>query len=193
MDANIDIVRLPVRNETLSKAEIECITLISHAHNAKVEVRPIASQQGAPHANIIGFLAEVVTALNGGSGGSVATALAEVISQCTLDTDFGGYGLRQDVDLTGQQEADVVFLCSAYLEALKAETRTHSAPSPLHSRPAGRRGMTMTEKIFAAHDTSRRGWVRPGDVVQVDVDWVLASELSHAVSFEPFSLRNVSR
>ena len=38
--------------------------------------------------------------------------------------------------------------------------------------------MTLAEKIFAAHDVARRGEVRPGDVIRLDVDWVIASELS---------------
>jgi homoaconitase/3-isopropylmalate dehydratase large subunit len=41
--------------------------------------------------------------------------------------------------------------------------------------------MTMAEKIFAMHDVSRRGFVKPGDIIQVDIDWVLASELSWQV------------
>jgi homoaconitase/3-isopropylmalate dehydratase large subunit len=40
--------------------------------------------------------------------------------------------------------------------------------------------MTLAEKIFAAHDISRRGDVRPGDTIRLDVDWVVASELSWA-------------
>lgn len=40
----------------------------------------------------------------------------------------------------------------------------------------------MAEKIFAMHDVSHRGYVAPGDIIQVDVDWILASELSWAVS-----------
>ena len=38
--------------------------------------------------------------------------------------------------------------------------------------------MTLAEKIFAAHDVARRGEVQPGDVIRLDVDWVIASELS---------------
>jgi homoaconitase/3-isopropylmalate dehydratase large subunit len=38
--------------------------------------------------------------------------------------------------------------------------------------------MTLAEKIFAAHDVRGTGHVKPGDVIRLDVDWVLASELS---------------
>lgn len=42
--------------------------------------------------------------------------------------------------------------------------------------------MTLSEKIFAAHDIERRGELKPGDMIRVDVDWVMASELSWSVS-----------
>ncbi|KAK5735061.1 hypothetical protein LTR17_008397 [Elasticomyces elasticus] len=38
--------------------------------------------------------------------------------------------------------------------------------------------MTVAEKIFAAHDVSGKGEVKPGDVIRLDVDWIIASELS---------------
>ena len=42
--------------------------------------------------------------------------------------------------------------------------------------------MTLSEKIFAAHDVERRGVLTPGDMVRVDVDFIMASEISWAVS-----------
>ncbi|KIW26158.1 uncharacterized protein PV07_09275 [Cladophialophora immunda] len=45
-------------------------------------------------------------------------------------------------------------------------------------RPPGRKPMTMAEKILATHDTERRGEVQLGDTLRIDVDWVIASELS---------------
>jgi len=42
--------------------------------------------------------------------------------------------------------------------------------------------MTLSEKILSAHDIERRGELKPGDMVRVDVDWIMASELSWAVS-----------
>jgi homoaconitase/3-isopropylmalate dehydratase large subunit len=38
--------------------------------------------------------------------------------------------------------------------------------------------MTLTEKIFAAHDVERQGWVAPGRTMSVSVDWILASDAS---------------
>src|SRR5256714_10766742 len=46
------------------------------------------------------------------------------------------------------------------------------------SAPA-RRPMTLTQKILAAHARNLpRPWVEAGDVLQVSVDWTLASELA---------------
>src|SRR4051812_7392878 len=44
---------------------------------------------------------------------------------------------------------------------------------------ADRRPMTLTQKIIAAHATTLpRPWVQAGDVLQVKVDWTIASELA---------------
>jgi hypothetical protein len=92
-------------------------------------------------------------------------ALSHVSSLATISPDFGG-----------------LFLVSAWLEALNSADRSKSLPKPLPSRPEGRRGMTLSEKIFAAHDIEQSGFVTPGDVVRVSVDWIMASELSWGVS-----------
>ena len=41
--------------------------------------------------------------------------------------------------------------------------------------------MTMAEKILAMHDTTRRGFVKQGDTVLLDVDWIMASEIAWKV------------
>ncbi|KAI3327942.1 aconitase iron-sulfur domain-containing protein [Xylariaceae sp. AK1471] len=88
--------------------------------------------------------------------------------------------LNTSMPLPTETEAQILFLLSAYLEAVKSAERSRHAPRPLSERPRGRRAMTMAEKIFAAHDISRKGWVKAGEVIQVDVDWILASELAWA-------------
>ncbi|RDL41554.1 Uncharacterized protein BP5553_01533 [Venustampulla echinocandica] len=107
-----------------------------------------------------------------------AEALSHVSSLTILSSDFGGLGYSADMYLDTQQEAEVVFLVSAWLESLNSVDRSQSFPKPLASRPEGRRGMTLSEKIFAAHDLEQKGVVTPGDVIRVSVDWILASELS---------------
>ncbi|TVY86747.1 putative aconitate hydratase [Lachnellula willkommii] len=107
-----------------------------------------------------------------------AETLATVLSLATQTPEFGGLGLREDQELSPDEEAQVLFLVSAWLESLNSEDRAKSPPKLLASRPEGRRGMTLSEKIFAAHDIERRGELKPGDMVRVDVDWIMASELS---------------
>src|SRR3981189_648601 len=44
---------------------------------------------------------------------------------------------------------------------------------------ASARPMTLTQKILAAHARSLpRPWVQVGDVLQISVDWTIASELA---------------
>jgi hypothetical protein len=111
-----------------------------------------------------------------------AEALSNVSSLAVLSPDFGGLGYSLEMCLDTQQEAEVVFLASAWLESLNSVDRSKSLPKPLTSRPEGRRGMTLSEKIFAMHDIDQKGFVTPADVVRVSVDWILASELSWNVS-----------
>jgi hypothetical protein len=107
-----------------------------------------------------------------------ADALLEAYQHCKTETDFGGLGFSDGSTLDDSQAEEVLFYASAYLEALNYQDRSVSKPAPLYERPAGRRGMTLAEKIFAAHDVTGRGEVKPGDVIRLDIDWVIASELS---------------
>lgn len=109
-----------------------------------------------------------------------ADALLEVYQHCIAEPDFGGLGYDINASLDNAKISEVIFFVSAYLEALNYQDRKSSPVLPLDHRPEGRRGMTLAEKIFAAHDVFRRGEVKPGDVIRLDVDWVIASELSWA-------------
>jgi hypothetical protein len=111
--------------------------------------------------------------------------LRSVYSLTILPTDFGGLGYTPETNLLAQQESEVLFLVSAWLESLNSADRSKVPTEPLLSRPGGRRGMTLSEKIFAAHDIDRKGQVQPGDIVRVDVDWIMASELSWNVRSNP--------
>jgi Aconitase family (aconitate hydratase) len=103
-----------------------------------------------------------------------------VLVHCTTDPDFGGLGLSLDQVLSEAQDSEVLFLTNAHLESLNSQDRCSSPLKPRSSRPVGRRPMTLSEKIFAAHDILRSGSVAPGQVIRVDIDWILASELSWA-------------
>jgi hypothetical protein len=180
-------VHLIVSTKALSCSEWKCLSLLEDAAPLKFEFED-HSRPELGNRNLIGFLSHVVERLHHQGSrqlNCLADAYLEVVQRCISHTDFGGYGLDQDTELSSDQEAEVLFLCSAYLEAVKSAARTQLGPVVQAFRPQGRRGMTMTEKILAMHDVSRRGFVRPGDIIQVDVDWVIASELSWKVCHSP--------
>lgn len=113
-----------------------------------------------------------------------SSAMADVLEICRQPEHFGGLGISEKTILSTDKEGEILFLSSAWLEALNSSDRAISIPEPLHDRPAGRRGMTLSEKIFAMHDTEQKGSVAPGDLIRTHVDWVMASELSWSVSVE---------
>lgn len=111
-----------------------------------------------------------------------ANAIADVIEICRQPTELGGLGISENTSLTAEQEAEILFLVSAWLEALNSADRAKALPEPLLNRPGSRRGMTLSEKIFAMHDKGGKGFVIPGELIRVHVDWVIASEASWAAS-----------
>ena len=170
---------LEVSRYPLTEAEQQCVANIE-AHKVKFEISPKDAPE-APQDNLICFLKRVADVLASNGKSELAIAIGEVVQQSVLHPDFGGYGLSKSAALDAQQDADIIFLVSAYLEAVESAARMRKGPRLLRERPCGRRAMTMTEKIFAMHDVARRGWVKPGDIIQVDVDWILASEISWKV------------
>lgn len=173
-------IQLVVSDSGLSSMEKECLSLLESKTGVKFTT--VHGQLDSPKStNIIAFLQYVVTLLREHGLNDVAGAYSEVIQRCTTERDFGGYGFHDSDTLSEYDEKEIVFLCSAYLEALKSAARARSKPRVQQFRPPGRRGMTMAEKIFAMHDVSNRGFVKAGDIIQVDVDWILASELSWKV------------
>lgn len=113
-----------------------------------------------------------------GSHRREADILREVQQKCTTPTNFGGMGLTLEQTLDGEQMKEVLLLCEAWLESLNSDDTARRRPAPISSRPPGRRGMTVTEKYFALHDVEQNGSVKPGQVIRVAVDWIMASELS---------------
>lgn len=96
----------------------------------------------------------------------------------TQSRDVGGLGLSPTTQLTEPQRVEVLFLISAWLEALNSADNARPPLAPLSTRPDRRLGMTLTEKIFAMHDVSQRGSVKSGMTISVSVDWILASDAS---------------
>ncbi|KAI0517225.1 hypothetical protein F5B22DRAFT_603781 [Xylaria bambusicola] len=180
MDHNDIAVRIPRQATSLTIAERDCLSTLRAAKSIKFNFE--ASDGGEPNksdTNLVGFLKLIESCIDPHDElRELCAAVRSAIQSCLLPSDFGGMELTTSTILSMEIEAQVLFLLSTYVEAVKSAERAHHAPKSLKERPQGRRPMTMSEKIFAAHDVSRKGWVRPGEVIQVDVDWILASELS---------------
>lgn len=184
MEGGSIIVSIPHQGQGLTTAEQDCLSALSAAKpvSFKSEIRKEGKGSNVD-LNLVGFLELIESSITSHRDlDELSVALRSVIQSCLLPGDFGGMDLTPSVPLSVETEAQIVFLLSTYLEAAKSAERSRHAPKPLKTRPEGRKSMTMAEKIFAAHDVSRKGWVEAGEVVQVDVDWILASELSWAVS-----------
>lgn len=138
--------------------------------------------------NPLTFLRSLAEILRAGHHDREADALSDVYQHCLTQPDFGGLGYTPEQELDESRRSEVLFLVSSYLEALNSQDRYSSPLIPLDSRPEGRRGMTLAEKIFAAHDVERKGEVKPGDVIRVDVDWVMVSPGSTHLRFHSHRL-----
>lgn len=113
-----------------------------------------------------------------------AEALLRVHEKATDPPSFGGLGLSEKSDIQQSDCEEVLFLLGAWLESLNSQERIERPPTPSDDRSSNTRPMTLAEKIFAQHTVGgcdERG-LQAGDVIRTSVDWILASELSWAVS-----------
>ncbi|KAK8060834.1 hypothetical protein PG996_010764 [Apiospora saccharicola] len=105
-------------------------------------------------------------------------ALQQVLAIAKSAPDYGGLGLDEESTVSEADRSELVFLVSAWLEALNSADRSRPALEPSATKPADCRPMNVTEKIFALHDVETRGCVKPGQMIRVRVDWIMASEFS---------------
>ncbi|UKZ95721.1 uncharacterized protein TrAFT101_010537 [Trichoderma asperellum] len=110
---------------------------------------------------------------------------SQVFSQiseiCSTSPNYGGLGLKQDEQATGDDIHEITFLISAWLEALNSDDRKKSLGQSVQQTAAkDRPPMTVTEKIFAMHAVDSKGYVRTGETIRVSLDWIMASEASWA-------------
>ncbi|KAK8128960.1 aconitase family protein [Apiospora sp. TS-2023a] len=105
-------------------------------------------------------------------------ALQQVLVIAKSAPNYGGVGLDEESTVSEADRNELVFLVSAWLEALNSADRSRPALEPSATKPTDRRPMNVTEKIFALHDVETRGWVKPGQMIRVRVDWIMASEFS---------------
>ncbi|ORY13136.1 aconitase family protein [Clohesyomyces aquaticus] len=157
----------------------QLLDLLKSARGVDIDAstREKASLQSQPITSLLS-LRPLINHLQSGTHIREAQTLSEVSALCTKSPDFGGLGLMLETPLNAVQKKEVLFLISAWLEALNSADRAKPPLPPLNARPKGRRGMTLTEKIFAMHDVERSGCVKPGRTMSVSVDWILASDAS---------------
>ncbi|KAI1132574.1 hypothetical protein F5Y10DRAFT_230869 [Nemania abortiva] len=182
MEGSVISVQIPRQANGLTVAEQDCLSALSVAKRIAFTFGDRGNEESSDgDLNLVGFMELIESNIPPNEEfEGLCAALRGTIQSCLLPSDFGGMDLTPSTSLSTETESQVLFLLSTYLEALKSAERSRNAPKPLRERPQGRRAMTMAEKIFAAHDVSRKGWVKAGEVIQVDVDWILASELSWA-------------
>ncbi|KAK8043120.1 aconitase family protein [Apiospora phragmitis] len=102
-------------------------------------------------------------------------ALQQVLAIAANAPNYGGLGLDAETPISEADRSELIFLVSAWLEALNSADRSRPALGPSATKPADRRPMNITEKIFALHDVETKGWVKPGQMIRVRVDWIMAN------------------
>ncbi|CAM1507616.1 Fc.00g072570.m01.CDS01 [Cosmosporella sp. VM-42] len=127
--------------------------------------------------NIFDALHEVIVHLRSMGHVREADVFDHVVSICKTPTNYGGLGLEER-RVKESDIAEVGFLISAWLESLNSADRSRQSHRPAEIKPAGRRPMTLTEKIFAMKNIEPTGAVHSGDTIRVFVDWIMASEAS---------------
>ncbi|KAF9893323.1 hypothetical protein FE257_011755 [Aspergillus nanangensis] len=157
-------------------SSMKVLEILRGSRNINLPEHHLKTLQDCP--NIIQQVTQTITLLETLNHSREASALTDILALCSQPPELGGLGVHENDKITVDQESEILFLTSAWLEALNSADRTISPPTPLPVRPIGRRGMTLSEKIFAFHDIAKTGWVAPGDLIQVDVDWIIASEAS---------------
>ena len=112
-----------------------------------------------------------------------AEALSRAIEHCTDDKRSGGWEISKTKPLDHQSAEKIISSVDAWLASLNAAERTRRLPLALTEKPAGRRPMTLSQKIFAHHaiGAPSADELKIGDVVRFTCDWVMASELSYVV------------
>lgn len=151
----------------------------------KIDVSSLnVDKEVSPNKSIARLLSRYSKALSDTQKTVEAEALDQVREKVIDRKAFGGLGLGDETAVAdASQQAEVIFLVEAWLEAINSKERAKDFLT-YRSKPAeGTKPMTLTQKIFAQHVVGEKpaSGLASGDVVRVGVDWILASELSWAV------------
>ena len=166
--------------------EEKLVTLLEKARN--INISAIHASAAAKNKSSLDALERIIQTLSSQSRNREADAVRIARDQCLESKAHGGLGLDlADTNNSGGNEdvhEAILFQTEVWLEALNSEDRARRLRPGITSKPAGRRPMTLSEKILAHHAVSTLPSEGPtvGDTVRVRVDWVISSELAWAVS-----------
>ena len=156
---------------------------LSRIRNINLTALDIEATRSANSA--AGLLSRYSSTLKDAHKPAEAEALEQVREKVVDRKEFGGLGLDDSDAATPAQQAEILFLIEAWLEAINSHERARNFLSYSSTPAEGTRPMTLAQKVFAQHVVGKkpaRG-LAAGDVVRVGIDWVLASELSWQVCF----------
>ncbi|OQD76296.1 hypothetical protein PENDEC_c004G03468 [Penicillium decumbens] len=156
----------------------QLLDILYYSRNIELPLQRVSSSDRPQ--NVLKAIAVAVEFLKDMENDRESNTLEDVLEICRQPIELGGLGITESSILTREQESEIIFLASAWLEALNSADRAQLLQKPLDHRPDGRRGMTLSEKIFATHDIKQKGFVVPGELIRIHVDWVIASEASWA-------------
>ena len=79
-------------------------------------------------------------------------AIQNAIDKCFEKKDYGGLGLDDSTILSEEDEKNIFFFfLGAWIESLNSKDRARPTRKPLTQKPAERRPMTLTKKVFTHH------------------------------------------
>lgn len=107
--------------------------------------------------------------------------ILHVVDLCNADVEAGGLGFRDRrwPDFCPDELSRLLELVESWLLTIPSQKSSPPKPSLLH-KPINRQPMTLASKILAHHAIScgQTSHVAVGEILRVDVDWIIASELS---------------
>ena len=126
------------------------------------------------------ILTSISSTLRSTSKRPEAATIDQVIEKVLDKKSFGGLGLSEDATVHTADVVTILDLTEAWLESLNAQDKAQNMHSTIEVRSEKTRPMNLAQKIFAYHAIGGcpiEG-LATGDVIRVDIDWILASELS---------------
>lgn len=107
--------------------------------------------------------------------------ILHVVDLCNADVEVGGLGFRDRRwrDFPPEDLRRILDLTESWLLTISS-LKTPIPKLALPQKPVNRKPMTLTSKILAHHAIScaQTSHVAVGEVLRVNIDWVIASELS---------------